>query len=219
FFSSYFQTLQPYLQLAQSDGVANFVYASEFSSLSTNPKDASYWSTLLSSMRGVYHGQLDYAEGTGQFAGGTDVVPDISQYGIHTDAYFEAPNGTPKTSLQTLFTDWATSMCKRPVSELQSTVLEEVGFDAQTSGYKHPFTVPPTSAKTDVKLLFMQKVWFNMICSVVKQFDLAGVYFWNIDFDSYYKKLDGNSTKVGPTVWINRPGASAISSCFANFKS
>jgi hypothetical protein len=219
FFNSYLETLKPYLQLAQSDGVSDFVYASEFSSLSLNPKYTTYWNSLINDMNAIYQGKLDYAEGTGQFAGGPDIVPDISQYGVHTDAYFEAPDGTPKTRIQTLFTDWATPMCKRPASELQSTVLQEVGFDAETEGYKHPFTVPPTTTKTDIKLLFMQKVWFNMICDVVHQLDLAGVYFWNIDFNSYYKKLDGNSTSVGPTVWVNRPGASAISTCFSSFHS
>lgn len=217
FFASYFSALQPYLALAQSDGVTSFDYASEFISLTSTATYTPYWTTLIHQMSGVYHGQLDYAESTTQFGGGLDVVPDLGSNGVHTDAYFGAKGATPKTSENQLFKSWATHMCKRPASELAGAVLQEVGFDAQSGGYQDPSAVAGPPATSD--LLYMQKVWFDMICQVVHTFHLAGVYFWNVDFDLDVKTLDGKSTSVGPTIWINRPGAAAVASCFTSFKS
>lgn len=214
FFLSYFNALRPFLQMAQNDGVPTFDYASEFISLTESSSYAKDWATLISDMSGVYHGQLIYAESTAQYNGQPDVVPDLTEYGVHSDAYFGDPSGTPSTSEQTLYDAWAPHFCARSASELSGTVLQEVGTDAQPVGYKSPSTVagPPT----DLQYLNMQKVWFSMVCEIVHHFDLAGVYFWNVAF-TLDPNTGGNSTGLGPTVWTDRPGATAIASCFAGF--
>jgi hypothetical protein len=217
FFDSYGQALAPYAELAQQLGVSGFVYASELYSLSRSPDYEPSWSQLISQLSSFYHGPLVYAESGAQYLSGADVVPDLTTYGEYTDAYFGAAGATPGSSGTELYNSWASQFDRLATQKSSNTVLQEVGFDAQAIGYEAPQTVagPPT----DSQYLYMQQMWFNMVCSIVHNFDLAGVYFWNIDFNVDPYTTPANDPTLGPTDWVNRPGAAAIASCFSSFGS
>ena len=118
-------------------------------------------------------------------------------------------SGSPEPALRRR---WQSS-----ASTASSTVLQEVGFDAQSTGYENPQAVVGTA--TDPQYLYMQQTWFAMVCEIVHHFNLAGVYFWNLNFNIDPTKVSGDDLSLGPTDWMNRPGATAIASCFANFGS
>lgn len=214
FFDSYGETLLPYAEMAQQLGVSAFVYASEFLSLSRSSTYAPDWSELISRLSSQYHGPLVYAESGSQFLKGGNAIPDFASYGVHTDAYFGEPGASPSASLAELYHGWAGHF---DASTASSTVLQEVGFDAQSTGYENPQAVVGTA--TDPQYLYMQQTWFAMVCEIVHHFNLAGVYFWNLNFNIDPTKVSGDDLSLGPTDWMNRPGATAIASCFANFGS
>jgi hypothetical protein len=214
FFDSYGQALLPYAEVAQRLNVSAFIYASEFLSLSRSSAYSPDWARLVSRLSSQYNGPLIYAESGAQFLKNDDVVPGFTTYGVHTDAYFGEPGATPSESMADLYHGWAGHFDSPTAS---GTVLQEVGFDAQATGYQEPQAVvgPPT----DPQYLYMQQTWFTMVCTIVHHFNLAGVYFWNLNFNINPAMTPGNDANLGPTDWMNRPGATAIASCFSSFGS
>ncbi len=58
-FESYFQTLKPYLVLAEKDGVEQFALGTEYAWLEQNAP-ASLWNELIGKVSSIYHGALTY---------------------------------------------------------------------------------------------------------------------------------------------------------------
>lgn len=58
-FDSYFQTLKPYITLAEKDGVEQFAFGTEYAWLEQNAP-ASLWNELISKLSSIYHGSLTY---------------------------------------------------------------------------------------------------------------------------------------------------------------
>jgi hypothetical protein len=205
FFASYADALRPYLELAQQMHVPTFIYASEFVSLSGQYFQK--WSYLLSRMTPYYHGQLEYDSSGGSYLAQGNHIPGYDDY---TDAYFAVDAG-PSAGTTTIYNSWLHSLGGLPTAVLRRTIFQEVGFAAIPNGYKQPATV--ISGGTDPNYLYMQRRWFTAVCRVVQHLHIAGVYFWTI-----YFKVDPlvvpPLAQDDPTTWMDRPGASAIASCF-----
>jgi hypothetical protein len=217
FFDNYAIALKPYMLLAQQLKVSEVIYASEFLSISQSSNYSADWAHLVSVLSTEYHGPLAYAESGAQFLAGSSIVPDLATHGEHTDAYFGAPGETPTAPASKLYDSWASKFDAMSASRTSKTILQEVGFYAGPTGYEEPQTV--VGGPTNPKYLFMQKVWFSMVCQIVQNFHLAGVYFWNLDFNIDPNTTASDATDLGPTDWVNRPGAQAIAACFSSFAS
>ncbi|MGO9912358.1 MAG: glycoside hydrolase family 113 [Acidimicrobiales bacterium] len=211
FFTSYYEVLKPYLELAQREKMGSFVYASEFWSLSVRRADAPAWAHLVSLMRLVYHGHLEYDSSGVPYLDKQVIVPG---YDHVMDAYFSVPLGAKATVAQ-LYKGWVSRFDELPASVVAHSVIEELGFIARSDGYEHPSRVD--SGPTDSKYLYMQDRWFTMACEIVHHFHIRGVYFWNLDFNTDPLTTAGTAKSLGPTVWADRAGATAIARCFRGF--
>lgn len=211
FFRSYAHVLAPYLSLAQASHESTFVYASEFSAMATT--QPATWAYLLRLMEKQFHGKLVYDALGSQYLRRVDVVPGGNDA---TDAYFAVPTG-PTASVGRLISGWHGIFRKVPKTTIENTVLYEVGFDAEATGYKIPYKItnPPD---TQMKYLFMGNRWFTMVCQIVHDFHMAGVYFWSLNFNVNPATAVGTSRLMSSTSWVARPGAQAIASCFRNFQ-
>jgi hypothetical protein len=211
FFTSYFEAIRPYLALSQEQHLVRFVYASELTSLSGLVAYRDDWAYLLGLMEGVFKGDLSYDSSGPQYLGANNVMPG---YDGTTDAYFPT-NEKITASVGQLVSSWTKILDKVPKATLASTVFDEVGIDANSNPYRLPSRV--TSGKTNPAYLFVQQRWFTMVCDIVRNFHLKGVYFWNVFFNTDPLVVNGQNPYLPPTVWVDRPGASAIAACFANF--
>ena len=211
FFTSYYETLKPYLALAQREKMSSFVYASEFWSLSVKQADAPAWEHLVSLMSSVYHGRLECDSSGVPYLRNQVVVPG---YAHVMDAYFSVPVGSKATPAQ-LYQGWVSRFDQLPASVVADSTIEELGFIARSDGYEHPSRVD--SGPTDSKYLYMEDRWFTMACEIVHRFHIRGVYFWNLDFNTDPLTTPGTAESLGPTIWADRPGATAIERCFSRF--
>jgi hypothetical protein len=211
FFESYFQAIKPYLALSQQLRLVRFVYASELTSLSDRKLYEADWVNLLRQMSGVFKGQLSYDSSGPDYLGNNNVMPG---YDGTTDAYFPT-NQNVNASIPQLEAAWSKILSKVPAATLSKTVFDEVGIDATSNPYKLPSRV--TTGKTNPAYLFVQQRWFTMVCDIVHKFHLKGVYFWNVFFNTDPLVVNGQNPFLPPTVWVDRPGASAISGCYGDF--
>jgi hypothetical protein len=60
----------------------------------------------------------------------------------------------------------------------------------------------------------LQARWFEAMCTVVRERHMAGLYFWDIDFNQNVWQPSPQSDP--PLSFIGRQGALAVRSCFAD---
>jgi hypothetical protein len=214
FLMSYYYAVRPYLVLAQQMHVSTFIYASEWLLLSSNSAFAGWFAYMVDLMRHWYTGRLVYDESGMQYLPQRDVTPDRSAYGLHTDAYWPAPEPDNLTASQLEFW-WYLYLSRLPAIVRAQTVLQEVGFDAGPGGYRHPSLSmnPPT----DTHFLWMQENWFSMVCAIVHRFNMRGVYFWRLNFNFDPATTTSDSSYLSGNDWVSRIGAATVSRCFATF--
>lgn len=203
-FRSYRTLLMPYAEAAQAGHAASFVIGTELESL----EPAREWPRLISSIRSVYKGQLLYAENYSEFAEHDHVLP-LSTFTIDAYPRFDLPDSATVSRLARAWDHWLGSHSR---AVLRKLVLEEVGIDAVPDSYPDPGAwASTTSAPIDVTV---QAKWYEAICRAVKADDLAGVYWWEVNFDA-----DPGNT--GPwqsdrLTFLGRPAQNVIKSCFAS---
>ena len=203
-FRSYRRLLLPYAEVAQSGHAASFVIGTELETL----EPASEWPSLIRSIRSVYQGQLLYAENFDEFAKHDRVLP-LSTFSIDAYPRFVLRDSASAGRLTAAWDHWLSSHSGIVLHKL---VLEEVGIDAVAGSYSDPGAwVTTTSAPIDVKV---QTKWYEAVCQAVKNKDLAGVYWWEVNFDA---------DPANPAPWqsdrltfLGRPAQNVIKNCFAS---
>ena len=169
-FHSYRDTILPYAQMAQAHGVEHFTVASELDSLSSDP----LWWRLIARVKQVFTRDVTYTANWGTPLG--QIPKPGTTFGL--DAYLglnPTTTGIGDTSTpKALYQAWLATEPVSPVP-LRDTVIDEVGISASNGAYRAPYTWSfPTSAFNPT----IQANWFSMVCKVVKNQKMAGVYFW-----------------------------------------
>jgi hypothetical protein len=202
-FASYARFLRPYLEMAAAHRVASFTVGAELSSLAADPA----WASLDAWARTVFHGALSFSNNWDAFAAGQLGGGTVSQEGV--DAYFpvRVRGGASVAGLARALSGWL----RAPGGvDLSSIVVAEAGIAAQPGAYAHPheWTSP---GGWDFAL---QAKWYQAMCTVVRQRHMAGLYFWDIDFNQNVARPSPDSDP--PLSFLGRQGARAVRACFAD---
>ncbi len=203
-FRSYLKLLMPYARAAQIGHAASFVVGTELDSLEPAPE----WTRLIRSFRSVYKGQLLYAENYDEFAAHDHVLP-LSTFTIDAYPRFDLPDSASVSRLARAWDRWLGAQSR---NVLRKVVLEEVGIDAVADSYPDPGAwASTTTAAIDEAV---QTTWYEAVCRAVKTKNLAGVYWWELNFDA-------DPANTGPwqsdrLTFLGRPAQNVIKSCFAS---
>jgi hypothetical protein len=203
-FSSYQDTLRPFLTAAQEHRASSFCIAAELNSLERYPAQ---WQAVTSAAREVFSGQITVSRNW-DIAG--TPVPDLHADATGIDAYPPLHLGDDATpeQVQAAWTDWLTrTLAGRPAADV---VLDEVGVPAQAGAYADPtnWGDPTLPYRPDV-----QAAWFAAAAGAARAVGLGGVYFWKLDFHTDPSMVpDANYAR---DAFVGRPAADAIRSAFA----
>jgi len=200
-FASYRDMLVGYAKVAEAAKVATFVVGTELNSLESSTTG---WRTVATGVKAVYSGEIDYSANhdrlrkTGPAAGIT----------LSVDAYppLDAGDSAPVSRLVDGWNEWLDD--NRGEGPLRDLVLAEVAIAARTGAYAEPWS---PHAKGKIKPEIQQR-WFDAACQVMRDRDLAGIYFWMINLDADPKAKPPASS---PMDFLGRPGERTIARCFA----
>jgi len=202
-FASYGRFLAPYLAMASARRVSSFTVGSELSSLAADRA----WDGLDARARTIFHGKLSFSNNWDEFASGRLGGGAVGQESV--DAYFPVPLGDAASvrDLAMALNLWL-GMPRR--IDLSAVVIQEIGIAAQPGSYAHPQSWTG-SRERDFGL---QARWYQAMCTVVRERHMAGLYFWDIDFNQNVWQPSPQSDP--PLSFIGRQGALAVRSCFAD---
>jgi len=203
-FRSYLKLLLPYAEVAQAGHAASFVIGTELESLEPAPE----WPRVISSIRSVYKGQLLYAENFDEFAKHDHVLP-LTTFTIDAYPRFQLPDSTSVSRLTRAWDHWLSTHNRAVLHQL---VLEEVGIDAVAGSYPDPGAwATTTSAPIDETV---QANWYEAVCRAIETKGLAGVYWWEVNFDA--DPANARPWQADRLTFLGRPAQQVIKNCFAS---
>lgn len=203
-FASYRDLLLPYARVAQAEHAATFVIGTELTSLEGN----SNWPSLVNSITSAYHGQIMYDENFSSFQANDANLP-VSAFGVDAYPRFQLPDSASDTQLTQAWEGW---LGTHSTAILHQTVLSEVGIAAVTGAYSDPGAWVSTVNSPVVTQV--QANWYRSVCNAFTADRLAGLYWWEVNFDADPAKpaafLSDRLT------FLDRPAQQQISTCFAS---
>ncbi len=200
-FASYEKFLAPYLAMAAAHRVTSFSVGAELTSLA----DAPDWIPLDAWVRTRFHGGLSFSNNWDAFTVGELGGGPVGQEGV--DAYFPLRLGD-SASVGALVTGLNRWLSRPRGIRLQDIVVQETGIAAQPGSYAHPHTWTDSRDWN----FAVQAKWFSAMCTVVRQRHMAGIYFWDIDFNQNVRRPSPDSDP--PLSFIGRVAADAARNCF-----
>ncbi|MFI7501848.1 glycoside hydrolase family 113 [Streptomyces sp. NPDC049687] len=199
-FRSYETFLAPYLALAARHHARTFVIGAELTSLESDPR----WRSVIAAARRSFSGEISYDANWDDYVSRHIPVP-VDHLGV--DAYFPLSGLGDDASVADLTAGWQRWLDRKSTGRLPRIVLTEVGIPAESGAYRHPAAwkgggrLDPT----------VQKRWFEAACKVARDRDMAGLYWWNLDF---HADLAAGAPTGSHTSFLGRPAEAVISSCF-----
>jgi hypothetical protein len=192
-FNSYESFLRPYLQMAQSDGVAEFIVGTELTAFDTSPR----WKGFDAQASKLYRGTL-------ACAANWDPVPKRICGGLDetVDAY---PPVRPGKTLLAAWDAYDRSLSK-------GTLLTEVGIAAAPDAPSMPWVHAWNIQKVDPAV---QARWFTAACQAAVREHMGGIYFWSVGLGAPTR----GPTLQNQLGWTGSAGADAIKACFASVTS
>jgi hypothetical protein len=200
-FASYRDMLVTYAKVAEAKKAATFVVGTELSSLETT---TSGWRTVATGLKPVYTGELEYSANHDRLRD-DGPAPGIT---LSVDAYppIKVSDTAPVSKLVAGWNDWLDD--NRDSGPQTDLVLAEVAIGARSGAYKEPWN---PASKGSIKPEIQER-WFDAACQVMRDRDLAGVYFWMINLDADPKAKPSSKS---PMDFLGRPGERNIAKCFA----
>ncbi|MDX3745946.1 glycoside hydrolase family 113 [Streptomyces sp. AK08-02] len=199
-FRSYGAFLAPYLGLAARHHASAFVVGAELTSLEDDPR----WRPLIAAARKAFSGELSYDANWDDYVSRHVPVP-VDHLGV--DAYFPLPGLGDDASVAEIAGGWQRWLDRKSTGKLPRVVLSEVGIIAEDGAYRHP-AVWKGGGKLNPTV---QRRWFEAACRVARDRDMAGLYWWNLDF---HADPAGGAPAGSHTSFLGRPAEAAITSCF-----
>jgi hypothetical protein len=196
-FASYQKFVLPYALMAQQALIPEIVDGTELDRFAGSPR----WTGLATALRGVYKGTLAYDnnwDASVAGSGGSGVTEAVDTY---------APQHVPASArIGQLTAGWRAYDSELP----RGTVESEVDIAAVKGAYLKPYDVLQWHAKRLMPSI--QVNWFTAACNALAQSDLGGIYFWAVGLG---QSLTTPPSLASPGSWVDSPGATAISACFA----
>jgi hypothetical protein len=203
-FASYQSFLDPYAAVAQQYGAATFVVGTELNSLEGDPR----WPGLIAQVGTIFHGQVGYDANYDDFLADPTIKVPAAQLGV--DAYFHVDVPDDATAEQ-ITQGWNDQLDQKTTGPLNDIIFSEVGIMDEDGAFDQPGDFYSTNAFNPD----MQPVWYAGVCQVVKQRDVAGIYFWDITFDD--NPAQPPLADQSPLDFASRPSSeAAIRTCFGS---
>lgn len=203
FFTNLLATELPYLQLAQQDGVSQFIAGTEWASFEEQPE----WTSFLAQAGQIYHGTLSYAmwggePGQGGVFWGQGCDMPIAVCGV---TFYPDLTLGPTASLSQVTAAWEADLTRLPTSTLENLEIDEVGIPAVYGAYRDPWNWSLTG-RLDGSL---QATWYTAACDAAHAEHLRGIWFWTMPINA-----DPSSAAAAPTLFAGRAASvAAIRSC------
>jgi hypothetical protein len=203
-FASYRGFLLPYARVAQSAHAATLVIGTELNSLGGNPG----WPALVRAISSVYRGQLAYDENFDSFQNHDTNLP-VPTFGVDAYPRFQLPDSA---SVGELARSWEGWLGSHSAGVLHKTVLSEVGIAAVAGAYAFPGAWLGTADSPIVPEV--QANWYSAVCRAFSTEKLAGIYWWEVNFDANpAKPADFLRDRL---TFLDRPAQHVISACFTS---
>jgi hypothetical protein len=201
-FASYRQLITPYLKAAHDNHATTFVIGTELNSLENDPR----WAALISQASREFGGEIAYAANWDSYVSRPIDTP-VDRLGLN--AYFPLDVGDD-ASVGVLVREWNRWLDRKTTGALPRLILSEVGAPAENGAYHHPGIWGRTGKPLN---LAVQKRWFIAACQVARQRDMAGLYWWKLDF--YVDPAKADPQHDPHDSFAGRPSEDAIQACFA----
>ncbi|MFF4060605.1 hypothetical protein ACFYZ8_36065 [Streptomyces sp. NPDC001668] len=203
-FRSYEAFLAPCLTLAARHHASTFVLGVELTSLEDDPR----WRTLITRARKRFTGELSYDANWDDYVSRHVPVP-VEHLGV--DAYFPLDGLGDEATVAQIAAGWEHWLDRKSTGTLPRIVLSEVGIIAEDGAYRHPAVWKGGGQSGAKPNPTVQKRWFEAACQVARARDMAGLYWWNLDF---HADPDAAAPSDSLTSFLGRPAETALTSCF-----
>lgn len=203
-FASYRDFLMPYAAMAQRHQVATLTVGVELASLES---ETANWTKLIDALRREFTGEYTYNTNYPNFLANSSKVP-VEATGV--DAYFPVKDQPDSAGVDTIVAAWDKWLDRRSTGPMPTTVVSETGIGAQNGAFEAPgdfYRYGPVNPT-------VQATWYTAVCQVVKQRQMAGIYWWSINFhdDPLTPPTNGNSRLD----FAGRPATEkAVRDCFS----
>jgi hypothetical protein len=207
-FENYWNTMMPYLQMAQANDVEHFAIYTELQSMALKKQ----WKSLIASAHKVYKGDLVFT---------TTWEPHVND-GVHWhgtsvgfDLYWGVPALKDTATPEQIVTGWNQALAttnKFPL--ISSATVSETGIVPQDGAYSEPYkwSLPLSSNHFNQAI---QANWFTAACQFFKSHKMGGIYFWGSTiYDQNGALLSKPSSGVATISEIQPLTQQAIRTCF-----
>lgn len=197
-FASYRRFMTPYLQVAEKWKAGSFVIGVELSSLEGDRA----WGPLYEYVSGKFSGEVSYHQNFDQFQ---KKRIRMEKLGIDLYPPIDASDAASVTTVTALLSRWLDKTARGPQPNL---LISETGIPAQSGAYGLPYSWHSTKPEN----LRVQSTWYAAACNVAKQRQMAGLYWWGVDFDTDPEKAEQRPNSFD---FAGRSGTEqAIADCF-----
>jgi len=196
-FSNLLSAELPYLKVAKSVGVEQFVVGTELDHLPYSK----WWPWFLRRAQSDCGCQISYAAQDTEYLHNSANLPHVSALG--TDMY-PALNLSPSASQGRVTAGWEKSLRSVPESRLDRTSLDEISIRATAGAYRHPATWDD-GGRADPTV---QVRYFTAACATAAHYHMRALFF-------YYVPLNDNPAHPisFPAYFVNNGGSKAIAGC------
>jgi hypothetical protein len=196
-FKSLLTAEQPYLKVARSVGVKQFVVGTELYSLPYSK----WWPWFLSRAQSDCGCQVSYAAQQTEYLKNSKVLPHVSALGAD---FYPALRLPASASQAKVTAGWEKSLRSVPESRLDRTSLDEVSIRATAGAYYHPATWDD-GGKSDPTV---QARYFTAACATAAHYHMRAVYFYFVPLND-----DLAHPASFPAYFVKNAGSKAIAGC------
>jgi hypothetical protein len=187
----------PYLKVARSVGVEQFVVGTELYSLPYSK----WWPWFLGRAQADCRCQISYAAQYAEYLKNSANLPRVKALG--TDFY--PPLNLPASASQARVTRaWQKSLASVPESRLDRTSLDEISIRGTAGAYQHPSSWN-AGGRPDPAV---QVRYFTAACAAAAHYHMRALFF-------YYVPLNDDPAHPSsfPAYFVNNAGSKAIAGC------
>lgn len=182
-FNSYWQTLNPYLAVAQQTGADQFALGNEY--VGIEKASPVLWTHLIDEAHAVYSGRLTYNMNWGNYTPYSWMSdPNLTFLGISMyESLAPSPAGEDEMSLTS---EWQNRILplldQLSIRSGKQIVLSEVGYKNSTDALYNPWDAS-TSAAPDPSL--QADAYQAAVQGALSDPHIVGIYFWGWSMDKY----------------------------------
>ena len=185
---------RPYLELARTDHVSQFVVGSEL----VGWHGTRWQDWLLSEARSLCGCEVSFASSTARIG----AIPSVK--GAARLDYYPTADVPDAASQATVTREIEKPLAKLPASLRTRLTLDEVSI----AGGPAPTSTPQTETPAALAIPEVQARWFTGMCQAAAKYHLAGLFFYEIPLSDSIS--DPNPF---PAFFVSTPGSEAIAAC------